>query len=89
MISDHFHKNDQYMHLLMHYYQSSQSMQYYNYNNIIDYIAANFHRIEKSKLLPLPKSILFLIISNNKLKLYNENSFFDFIQQIFKTDENE
>lgn len=80
---------DQYIHLLIHLYQFSQSMQYYNYNNIIDYISANFHRIDKSKLLPLPKSILFLIISNNKLKLYNEDSLFDFIQQIFETDEND
>ena len=80
---------DHYIQLLMHLYQFSPSTQYYNYNNIIDYISGNFHLIDKSKLLPLPKSILFLIISNDKLKLYNEDSLFDFVQQIFETDEND
>lgn len=77
---------DQYLHHLTHIYRFSHSNQYFNSNHIIDFISGHFISIEKSKLTSLPKPILYSIISNDHLKLDNEDALFDFIQQIFSID---
>lgn len=53
-------------------------------SEIIDLISNNFDSVDHNKLLQLPKSILYSIIRSEKLKLENEDSLFDFIQKIFK-----
>lgn len=50
---------------------------------IFDLIASHFYTIEKTKLLKLPKTILYSILSNKNLILKNEDSLLDFIDQIF------
>lgn len=61
----------------------------FNYSSIIDIIASNFYSIDQQKLLQFPKSTLYSIISNKNLKLDNEDSLLDFIDSIFKKNEEE
>ncbi|KAK8876532.1 hypothetical protein M9Y10_006749 [Tritrichomonas musculus] len=75
--------------LLFYYEQNRTQLHSYNYQNIIDYIASNFHSIEQEKLLQLPKPILYSIITNKNLQLENEDSLLTFIQKIFINDEEE
>lgn len=49
----------------------------------IDNISSNFHSIDPNRLLRLPKSFLYQIISNDHLQIQNEDSLFDFINQLF------
>lgn len=58
---------DQYLHHLKSIYLFTHSLQYFNYNYIIDYIASHFYSIEKSDLIHLPKPILLSIVSNSHL----------------------
>ena len=53
---------------------------------IIDFISSHFYKIESNKLMTLPKSILYSIISNPKLIINNEDSLLEFINQLFLTD---
>lgn len=70
--------------LLFYQQQSqSQSLSNFDYSNIINTIASQFYSINENKLLQLPKSILYRIITNDNLKLKNEDSLFSFIQKIF------
>lgn len=81
---------DNYLEHLPLFYQISQhSQQYFNYYHIIDYIASHFYSIDKSKIYPLPKLIIYSIISNDNLKLENEDTLLDFIIEIFKTNHGE
>ena len=59
-----------------------------NNQEIVDFISSHFYSIEKTKLLKLPKSILYSIISNQHLKLKDEDSLLDFINQIFIGEKN-
>lgn len=67
----------------------SQLSRDFNYSSIIDNISSHFYSIEKKKLLKLPKSILYSIISNTNLKIQSEDSLLDFIEEIFTRRENE
>lgn len=55
----------------------------FSFKSIIEFLSSNFCSIDQKDLLKLPKSILFTIISNDHLVLKDEDSLFDFIQQIF------
>lgn len=57
--------------------------------NVIDYIASHFYMIEEEKLLKIPKNILYLIISNEKLQLKDEDSLLDFIDKLFDQNDDE
>lgn len=57
------------------------------YTNIIEFISKNFYSIDHNKLLNLPKSIIYSIISNKNLQLENEDSLIDFIHDIFSNDD--
>ena len=72
-------------HLKLINHFSDQSL-FYSYSNIIEYLSSNFYSINKETLLALPKQILYLIISNNKLKLESEDQLYDFIHKIFNQD---
>lgn len=50
---------------------------------LIEFVANNFYSIEQQKLLALPKSVLYSIVSNDKLKIENEDSLYSFIQSLF------
>lgn len=52
-------------------------------SEIIEFISGQFYSIDKQKLLALPRSILFEIISNQHLKIENENLLFEFINSIY------
>lgn len=60
---------------------------YVNCDQIIERIAQNFFIIDENNLIKLPKTILFLIISNDKFRSKNEDSLFDLI--IRKLDSND
>lgn len=65
------------------------SSQLYNQcETIIDFIANHFYLIEEEKLLKIPKNILYSILCNQKLKLKNEDSLFDFINKLFEENNN-
>ncbi|KAK8845251.1 hypothetical protein M9Y10_021444 [Tritrichomonas musculus] len=55
-------------------------------SKIIENISSNFCSIDQNKLLRLPKSVLYSILSNDHLKIQNEDSLFDFIKEIFLND---
>lgn len=80
---------DQFIEFIKYFdFSSSKNYFYYqSFNNqtIINFISSNFYLI-KDKLLTLPKSILYLIISNENLKLKSEDSLFDFINEIFSNE---
>lgn len=61
----------------------------FNYSSAIDIIASNFYLIDHEKLLQLPKSIIYSIVSNDHLKLDDEDDLFDFINSIFSKNEEE
>lgn len=79
---------DQYLHNLTIIYQFSQKTEYFSYSNIIGYISSHFHSLDKSKL-HLPRPIIYSIISDPHLKLENEDTLFNFIQNVFSTDKTE
>lgn len=62
----------------------------FNISSITEKISSHFYQIDKKKLLNLPRPIIFSIISNEHLKIENEDSLLDFIQEIFsKSNEDE
>lgn len=60
-----------------------------NQKDIVDLVSSKFYLFDHSKLLKLPKSTLFLILSNENLTLNSEDSLFEFIKKIFSPSENE
>lgn len=61
---------------------------YFEYTNIIDFIAQHFYLVDKNELLKNSKTIIYSIISNPKLILDNEDSLFDLINQMYENDDN-
>ena len=55
----------------------------FDFSHFVEVISQNFYLIDQNKLIGLPKSILYMILSNKKLKLNNEDSLFEFINSIF------
>ena len=48
-------------------------------------MARYFYSIDQDKLLQLPKSILYEIITNKNLKLRDEDMLIEFIQKVYST----
>lgn len=67
----------------------SKSFKNFDLSSIIDSISSHFYSIDQKRLLKLSKSTLYSIISNKNLKIENEDSLFEFINLIFKENENE
>lgn len=61
-------------------------LKYYEY--FLSIIASHFFRIEKEKLLKLPKIIVYSILSNPQLKVANEDMLVDFIDELFSRENN-
>ncbi|KAK8891019.1 hypothetical protein M9Y10_028222 [Tritrichomonas musculus] len=80
---------DQYLVNLPNLEYLSQISTEFSYSDLIDFISSHFFSIDQSKLIKMPKSILFSIISNKKLRITSEDSLLDFITEIFKNDEND
>lgn len=68
-------------------FQHLRSLNYFNYSSVINYMASNFYSFDQNKLLQLPRSILYKIITNENLKLVDEDSLIDFIQKVFNDNE--
>lgn len=64
-----------------------QHFKRFNRSNIIDHIASHFTSIDPKKLINIPKSILYEIISSEFLKVDSQDSLIDFINEIFKNNE--
>ena len=56
-------------------------------SSIYNFISSNFYQIDKKKFEKIPNSIILSIISNPNLKLESEDSFLDFIFDIFSSKE--
>lgn len=56
---------------------------------VLEFIANNFYSIDRNKLLALPKPVLYSMLSNDKLKIENEDSLYSFIHQIFSNNNND
>lgn len=54
-------------------------------NDCIQFIAENFYKYEKIKLFKLPKIVLFHVISSDKLTIKNEDELFEFITELFQS----
>lgn len=69
----------------LQYFSLSNQKESFGFNNeqIIEFISSHFYLIDESKLLKLPKSILYQIITNPKLKVKNEDKLFEFITELF------
>lgn len=84
---------DRYLQNLLFFNSYIKTNKYFNYSKIIDFIAGHFHSIDENKLMNLPKTILYSIISNHHFKIENEDSLLDFINKIYnnndKNDEDE
>ncbi|KAK8888408.1 hypothetical protein M9Y10_039478 [Tritrichomonas musculus] len=74
------------------YLQNTKKNQFFpfiNENQAIEYISSHFYSIEQSDLAKLPKSILYSIISHDKLVIESEDSLFQFINELFDDEEEE
>ena len=54
-----------------------------NLNSIIDIMSINFSSIDQNKLQKLPKTLIYSILSNEKLKIESEDSLFEFILKLY------
>lgn len=75
---------DNYLQQLQFFYYCSRPFNHhFNYANAIEYLSGHFYSIDKEKLKQLPRSILLSIISSPQLRIENEDSLLDFVQEIF------
>lgn len=77
-----------YIQYLMLYDNNNSNEECYDkYNDkIIEFISSHFYLIDQNKLIKLPKNVLYSIINNDKLKLKDEDSLFEFIEKLFSND---
>ena len=72
---------------LFEYISSTTSTNKIDFSSIFDFISSNFYKIDSEKLLKLPKSVFYSIISNSNLKLECEDSLFDIILNYFSNND--
>lgn len=65
---------DQYLDNLKILYQISPLSNCFNYKSVINYIASHFYSIDENKIISLPLSIIYSIISNENLVIDSEDS---------------
>lgn len=75
---------DHYLNDLELFENLTKSQISFDYSSLINIISSHFYSIDKSKLLRFKKSTLYSIISNENLKIENEDSLFELICQIFE-----
>lgn len=59
------------------------------YSSIVQFIAGKFETINKQELKKVSKSILYSILTSDKLKIENEDELKDFIDDIFSNSDDE
>ena len=64
-----------------------QASNFINNDGLLDFISSHFYCIDQNKILTLPNSIFYSIISNEKLKIESEDSLFEIIEKKFQTNE--
>lgn len=74
---------------LLEYISNLQCNQDFDITSFISPISKKFNTIDHKKLHKLSKPFLFKIISNENLKIEDEDSLFDFIKDIFDKEDNE
>lgn len=81
-------KINYYLQYLMFYDNDNSNEEYYNKydDKIIEFISSHFYLIDQNKLILLPKNVLYSIINNDKLKIIDEDSLFEFIEKLFSND---
>lgn len=77
---------ESYLQYVTKFYYLSYICENFDFSRFVEKISQNFYLIDQNKLVSLPKSILYTIISNEKLKLNSEDSLFEFINKIFEND---
>lgn len=80
---------DQIIQELLVFHNYSKSSNNFDYMRYINFISSHFYSIDHNKLVKLPKSLLYSIISNKNLKIESEDSLLDFINDSFYKDEEE
>lgn len=68
-------------------YNFSRFSSDFDFSSLIEYISANFYLLSKEKFLQLPIKIQYLIISNPKLQIANEDSLLDTIIHIINEED--
>lgn len=58
-------------------------------SSIIDYFSLNFSKIDRKKLLNLPETVIYSIIDNEKLKIDDQDSFYDFLFEFISNSKDE
>ena len=77
----------QYLSNLTFLYEISPTFYHFSTQDIINFVASHFYSIDKSRIIHLPKEVLLSIISNENIKIDNEDSLFEFIKQIFNEED--
>lgn len=76
----------------LQYFDCYKTLNSFNnsFNNqfYVDFISSHFYSIEKPLLLSLSKTVIYSILSSSQLKLLNEDSLLDFINQLFSIEQN-
>lgn len=70
--------------LLLQFFENEMNLPNNQPETIIGFIASHFYLIDEEKLLTIPKHFLYSILSNQNLKLKNEDSLLDFINKLFE-----
>ena len=60
---------------------SSESAKVWNRSKSIEYIASNFYLIDSKKIIDLPRTVFYSILTNDKLTIESEDSLLDVIEE--------
>ena len=74
---------DDLLRYIQYFNTQETAVMFFEDQQFFECISGQFHSIDKSKLLNLPKRILYSIICNEHLKVESEDSLFDFINKFF------
>lgn len=72
-----------YLQHIQFYFAISPYIESFDFSSIIDHLSSNFNSLDSSLLMNLPKSIVYLLISNKHLQIDDEDSLLDFIDTFF------
>lgn len=61
-------------------------MNFWNPSKSIECIASNFFLIDKEKIIDLPKTVFYSILTNDKLTIESEDSLLDVIEEFMNKD---
>lgn len=70
-------------------YQNQKSAEIFTNCNSVRCVASNLHSIDENKILQLPKTVFYSIISNEELTIENEDKLYDLIESFLFRHEGE